>query len=231
MTRHWLGNCQTTTYPAEDEMKTLLKIATIIAIIGLAGCAAPPWVAGVITDEFSDNSICRVAARHGAKEEFQERLLLGVVGTANTHEFIAEMRSDGPRIGVWARYGFFPGDVQIRVDNNPFVVITAQDTPIDTGAPQIQVPAIKLPNVTEEQQKAYEESLQNITKTTTRNLAAIGSPYRVATGKKAKTLIEQIRVGKQFKFRVLGINKAASTTARIEINEQFKSALRKCKIL
>ena len=118
----------------------------------------------------------------------------------------------------------------MRVDDNPFVVITAQDTPIDIGAPKIEVPAIKLPNATEQQQKAYEESFQATT-AAIQSIAAIGSPYRVAVGEKAEMLIEQIKTGKQLKFRILGVNKAITSTARIEITDQFKSALRECKML
>ncbi|MDA7967734.1 MAG: hypothetical protein MPK31_02185 [Gammaproteobacteria bacterium] len=208
-------------------MKTIVKIFSLAFALSLAGCSSAPWTAKVFTDEFSDNSFCRVAERHSAIESAKEGALAGLGVGRVSHEFFAEMRNDGPRVGVWARLGFFSGDVQIRVDKHPFVLVTARDTPIDVGASQIQAPAIKLPNATEEQQKAYEESLQ----AATQNVAALSSPYRVATGKKAKKLIGQIRGGKQIKFRVLGVNKATTTTATIEITEQFKSALQKCKIL
>ena len=217
-------------------MKSIIKI--ICVAIALSGClppsppAPPPvhpeWVAKVFVDEFSDKSFCRVALHLDAKASLQERILFSSPG----YEFIAEMRDDGPRIGVWSRYGVFPGDVQIRVDSNPFVLVTAQDTPVVAGTQQVFAPPIiKLPNVTEEQQKAYEESVRQATETMTQNIQAIGSPYRVTTGEKTKSLLAQIKIGEQLKFRLVGVNKVVSGTGRFDINEQFKDALRKCKII
>ena len=207
------------------------RFAVLAGCFGLitSGCAPPPWQAKLHTDEFSDRTICRVASKQGFRSEFQENLLLSA-GKLITHEFFAEMRLDGPRIGIWGRFGIVWGDVQMRVDNNPTINITAQDTPIDYAPAVPQATPINLPNVTEEQHRAYEESLKQV-QAATQAILATGSPYKVATGTKAKTLLAQIKVGKQIKFRIVGINKATTTTAEIEITDQFKDALRKCKII
>ncbi len=208
------------------------RLAILAGCVGLivSGCAPPPWQARLHTDEFSDTSFCRVATEQGFKSGVQEGLLQ-YTGKLITHEFFAEMQPDGPRIGVWGRFGMVLGDVQMRVDNNPTVNITARDTPIDYAPTVPQAIPVNLPNATEEQQKAYEESLKQASQATTQAILAISSPYKVATGTKAKMLLEQIKVGKQIKFRILGVNKATTTTARIEITDQFKDALRKCKII
>jgi len=152
-------------------------------------------------------------------------------GRVTTHELFAEMRSDGPRIGVWGRFGVVFGDVQVRVDRNPTVNITAQDTPVDYAPTTPQITPVKIPNATEEQQKLYEESLKQVSQATTQSILATSSPYKVATGAKARMLLNQIKDGEQIKFRVLGINQATTTTAEIEITDQFKDALRECELI
>lgn len=208
------------------------RLAVLADCFGLitSGCAPPPWQAKLHTDEFSDTSFCRVASKQGFRSGFQEGLLLSV-SKLITHEFCAEMRPDGPRIGVWGRFGMVLDDVQMRVDNNPTVNITVQDTPIDYAPAGLEVTQINLPNATEEQQRAYEESLKQASQATTQATLSISPPYKVATGAKAKTLLEQIKVGEQVKFRILGAKKVIATTARIEITDQFKDALRKCGII
>jgi len=216
----------------EKNFMDKFRLTTLAVCVGMvvSGCAPPPWQAKSYTDDFSDASVCRVASAQGFKSGFQEGLLL-YTGKVITHELFAEMRSDGPRIGVWGRFGVVAGDVQMRVDKNPTVNITAQDTPIDYAPTTPQITPVKIPNVTEEQQKSYEESLKQASQATTQSILATSSPYKVATGAKARVLLNQIESGKRIKFRVLGINQATTTTAEIEITDQFKDALQECGLI
>ena len=63
-----------------------------------------------------------------------------------------------------------------------------------------------------------------------RNAGKAASPYRAATGAKARVILRQIATGKVLKFRQIGVNQALSTTAEIELTDKFRTALRQCRI-
>lgn len=53
------------------------------------------------------------------------------------------------------------------------------------------------------------------------------SPFTVATGEKARAILDQMRRGDTFIYQTLGINQAASTTGRAKLGPDFMAALAK----
>jgi len=65
----------------------------------------------------------------------------------------------------------------------------------------------------------------------TDNITKLGSPYRAFKGQKATTLLkDMLATSGEIKYRVVGINSAASTTGTIKIDESFRNGLKTCGI-
>jgi len=51
------------------------------------------------------------------------------------------------------------------------------------------------------------------------------SPFTAATGEKAAAILKELVHGKVLRFRLIGINQAASTTGEIKLDPSFISAV------
>jgi hypothetical protein len=204
-----------------EDMKNLMLGFALIAI---SGCGTmPPWEAKTFTDEFSDDSYCRVAKypsayTAGAQAEIRRQLY----GSSFSNHLIAEMRDDGPRIGITSSHNLpIVGDLQIRVDAYEMVTVSPMETPVDVGSSKIEMPDVA--GLSEEQRKSMEDTIQGV--------SGYASPYRMATGEKAQTLLKQMQMGKEIKFRTVGVNVAASTVAVVAITDDFRNALKACGLV
>ena len=188
----------------------------------LAGCATP-WEARIITDTFSDYSLCRVAQYQSAFAQGASQELSRQMGYSGiSYLFVAEMHDSGPRIGVKSSHNVpIVGELQIRVDDHPVVSVLATETPVDLGGTAFKMP--EMPGITAATRKQLENAFKSA--------AGYMSPLRLASGAKASVLLEQIAHGQRIRFRTVGVNALISTTAEFEITAQFLNALKACHLI
>lgn len=204
-------------------MYTYLKTIVLgAAAATLAACASVPdsawkadhisaWKADHIVDEFTDRKICRV--QYDIRAPF--RRCPGYI----CYHFYAETDASGEmRVGVRSTPAVpIAGDLQLRVDRHPAVIISSVETPIDY-APSYSEPTGN---------KVADAAGERVMTAISRSL----SPYRVTTGQKAKRILRQILAGKTLRFRTLGVNSVtAQPIVPIEITENMRQALSQCGI-
>ena len=211
-------------------IKRLLAYKTLLARLFvsfsllsiLAGCATP-WEARIITDKFSDYSLCRVAQYQSAFAQGASQELSRQMGYSGiSYLFVAEMHDSGPRIGVKSSHNVpIVGELQIRVDDYPVVSVLATETPVDLGGTAFKMP--EMPGTTAATRKQLENAFKSA--------AGYMSPLRLASGAKASVLLEQIAHGQRIRFRTVGVNALISTTAEFDITVQFLDALKECELI
>ena len=198
-------------------------LAAIGAATIAAGCAVPTYEfdfggyeAVTKTDEFSDARWCAVEPNRKMNRFLDEFFVTGVFRAS----FYAERRNGVDRVGIQTRGGFPAGEYQVRVDKHKAMILSYSDTPLDFVPPGLDmrpIPGMEGKEVTE-WVKDFELSMQKMQ-----------SPYRAATGAKAKRLLNQIATGKVLKYRQVGVN-IAGLAGEIELTDEPKAAIRKCWI-
>ena len=193
-----------------------LKKMILGLVISLgAGCVSGTSVSRSV-DAFTDVKSCRV--EYG--DEFTRSMNRQLTGSFIGLYFFAENKDGEVRAGVVSEPKIpIGGDVQLRVDDNPMVSITAADTPVDL-APTTSLPA--MPGLSAEQQKDMQASLKAS--------MSVASPYRVLVGDKARSLLREMIRGQKVIWRVVGINTATSTTGTIVIRPDLGKSLAECGI-
>ncbi len=202
------------------------RVLAVAAVgLGFAACSAPSWRSTVLVDEFTDATACRVESG----SSFERTLIRQATYTPFAYYFFAEKRNGVPRVGLRSE-PLIPiaGDVQIRVDSNTAWTISVDETPIDLASKQNLPPAdTQVEGADAATLKAMNDALAAVND----NIQKFGSPYRVTTGDKATAILNQVANGREVKFRVISTNAAASFTGSFEVDESFRSAVRKCGLL
>ena len=185
-------------------MKRIIAVA--VAAFALGGCASGSiWKATGTTDEFTDKTTMMVTTGN---------FTAGDSIITSSLKFYPVVRKDDGEIYVGlmsgGRFKIPVGTVQIRIDQNEAWTITPQETPVGLvpAAPEL---AVGLPPEQAELiRKAQAQAMENTYK--------IMSPYTIAGGDKAKTILRQMLAGRVLKFRTVGINQAASTTGEVVLD-------------
>jgi hypothetical protein len=188
----------------------------------LGGCASVPdpgnWIVAEHVDEFTDARTCRVEQR--ARGSSLRQVMSFVP--------YAERRGEELRVGLRSatRYGGLPtGDVRLRVDENPAWTISTAETPIDARPAGEEAWSKALPaNATDTDRVQFEA-------TTREAMGTIGkmiSPYTAATGEKAAAMLAQMKSGTVLIYETSAFNQPGSSTGRVALDAQFKSALAAC---
>lgn len=199
--------------------KHIKQLLPILALSVMTACATSGWNATDHYDEFTDTKICRVEQGTQAGRDFAR----GFTGIYFTQHFYAENHNGEIRAGVRTEPPLpIGGDVQIKVGGKLYT-LTSADAPIDVA------PAIPMDTSAAEKSmgKEYAETLKNMSK----DIQKLSSPYRAYTGSKAKALLRDIANAQgEVKFRVVGVNAAASATGSFTAGEDFTTALQACGI-
>ncbi|MGN7503707.1 MAG: hypothetical protein ACTHPO_12065 [Alphaproteobacteria bacterium] len=188
---------------------------TLLSITLLTGCVtSAQWQANHYHDEFTNQNTCRVEIGDAKQREFGRALS----GTYYSYNFYAENYDGEIRAGVRSEPAIaINGDVQIKVGDKLYT-LTAADTPLDTK------PSMPAPQGDEAFKNSYNAAMDSIQK--------YASPYRAYTGKKAKSLLNDIiQAGGEIKFRSIGINTATSGTGSFTVDEHFITTLKECGII
>jgi len=180
----------------------------------LCGCASGAvWKATGSTDEFTDKTTMMVTTG-----DFSAA---GSIVTSSLKFYPVVRKEEGQiYVGLMSggRFKIPVGTVQLRIDQNEAWTITPQETPVSSmpAAPQYVL------NLPPEQaaivKNAQEQAMINATQ--------MMSPYTIAGGDKAKKILRQMLSGKVLKYRVVGVNQAASTTGEVELDPSLAESLR-----
>lgn len=201
-------------FGTRNTLTASVAIASALAL-AVTGCGSlGEYEAVRRVDEFTDRETCIVEP-----SGFTTGFLDGALGVFRL-TFYAERRNGEDRVGVRSRSGLPVGEIQIRIDSHRPITLTYADVPLDL-TPQ-GFGTAPTTNLDPEIAQLVEEM--------NRNAGKAASPYRAATGAKARVILMQIATGKVLKFRQIGVNQALSTTAEIELTDKFRTALRQCRI-
>lgn len=208
-------------------MKRILCGALALAITGCASTSEPtgPWAASVKYDRFSGEVECFVSTG----DFFTET---SVVTSNNKYYPLIQIKNGVLMVGVRSG-GRFPipvGDVKIRVDSNKAYDISITETPVDQKVdPVIASMKASYESLPEDQKKLVISAIDNASKTQ----KAMVSTYTVATGDKAKALLEEIKHGRKLIYQAgIFANMPAmhSSIGEVEINASLSNALNQCEI-
>lgn len=178
-----------------------MKILAVIPLAFICGCAVPSaWVATSRTDQFTDITERTVSIRTES----------GPYGWNKLNVFVST-RTNTLFLGVKSLSGVPVGTVQLRIDQNPMVQISPDETPIYMSP---ALPGSPLVN----------SNLQN---DVMMSMSKIMSPFTATTGDKATNILKQMLSGSEIRYRTVGINEAASTTGKIKLDSSFKRGLQK----
>ncbi|GFZ70599.1 hypothetical protein PSE10C_13410 [Pseudomonas amygdali pv. eriobotryae] len=189
-------------------------IALSMFAFSLGGCASGAvWKATGSTDEFTDKTIMMVTTG-----DFSS----GSSIMTSSLKFYPVVRKEGGQVyvGVMSggRFKIPVGTVQLRIDQNEAWTITPQETPVSS----MPAPPQYVLNLPPEQaaivKNAQEQAMINATQ--------MMSPYTITGGDKAKKILRQMLSGKVLKYRVVGINQAASTTGEVALDPSLAGSLR-----
>ena len=146
-----------------------------------------------------------------------------------------QVSSSGPKVGIRSLPigGFSPpvGDIELRVDDNPLVVIAAAEMPLkanssqaamlDQAREQVAI-AMKANGANDAQIAAQTDALGQ----SQSSLAAMLAPYTVATGEKADSLLRAMKGGWNLLYRQnLGATVGQTITVSLD---GFKEAAAEC---
>ena len=188
------------------------RIGCLLIAAGLmAGCSvAEPgsgghWLPNVRMDEFTKRPHCIVTAETGG-------IRGGFIQGYNTifrfrfYPFV-EMVNKELRLGVRSDVlvEIPVGDVQVRIDDGKIWTIASSETPLDYA------------------RKGY----MNVAMDTV-NGAKL--PYTVATGEKARAILQEMVAGRLLWYRVLGLNQKVTNAGWFPLDVSFRRALARCGI-
>lgn len=208
-------------------MKRILCSALALAITGCASTSEPtgPWAASVKHDRFSGEVECFVSTG----DFFTET---SVVTSNNKYYPLIQVKNGVLMVGVRSG-GRFPipvGDVKIRVDSNKAYDISITETPVDEKVdPVIASMKASYESLPEDQKKLVISAIDNASKTQ----KAMVSTYTVATGDKAKALLEEIKHGRKLIYQAgIFANMPAmqSSIGEVVVNKSLLEALKQCGI-
>ena len=194
------------------------KIMAVFALVLVTGCGAIPqlpppkieWIVDNVVDKLTDEKICHITV--GSLYTHQG------VYTYNNHFYpYIEVVDSELRVGVKSGGNIrIPvGDIQLRIDKNKPWTITVSETPLKTAASNI-------PEVTAENKKVVEYAYNQAMKAT--------APYTATTGKKARSILNEMINGDTLIFRVLGLNQTQSSTGEYKLDDSFSKSLKMCNI-
>ncbi|HAT42371.1 MAG TPA: hypothetical protein DCS87_11735 [Rheinheimera sp.] len=212
-------------------MKGIIWLASLALIAGCASTSSDssdssgPWAASVKHDRFSGEVECFVSTG----DFFTET---SVVTSNNKYYPLIQIKNGVLMVGVRSggRYPIPVGDVKIRVDSNKAYDISITETPVDEKVdPMIASMKASYESLPEDQKKLVISAIDNASKAQ----KAMVSTYTVATGDKAKALLEEIKNGRKLIYQA-GIfsNMPAmqSSIGEVEINISLSKALKQCEI-
>jgi len=201
-------------------------LALLLALI-LTGCAtglAPrvEWVATLKMDAFTDQKTCSVTVGSLYTRN-------SVYSYTNLYYPYIDVVNGDIRVGIKSggKYKIPVGDVQLRIDNNKAWVISSSETPLD------YVPKGAFNNMAQYYQNLPEESrtlIQDAYKETMKATSRAMSPFTATTGEKAAKILQEMLIGKNIKYRTVGLNQAASSIGEYKLDSSLKSALLKCGV-
>ncbi|UYO75746.1 hypothetical protein M0220_06255 [Halomonas qinghailakensis] len=212
------------------QKSTLAKSVAALSFLFLYGCSsssltAPSvrWVADFQTDEFTDESTCRVTV--GSKYTSSSVYTY----TGSLYPFV-EKKEGEIRVGVMSGGGLkIPvGEVQLRIDQNPAWTISVDETPADlvpNASAQGSLASMSQ-HLTSEQQQALEQTYSATMAYTSKSL----SPYTATTGQKADEILNQMLTGQKLIYRSVGFNQQGSNVGEYLLDESFTESLRQCGI-
>lgn len=210
---------------SEKSMDWRLNMVIGVGALFLTLPAHADWHSRQYVDQFTDDRICRVEKQSPMTRSF----VRGLTNTAITLHFYVENYNGEVRAGIRSEPEIPMSDVQIRVDQNPMMVLgiehAPQDTP-NTFLNSYSADAYLRPEATPEEREALEQAMT----TTMDTIAGISSPYRAFRGAEAMTLLRQMVGADRVIFRMVGQNTALSTTGEFEPNSRFFRALGECGI-
>jgi hypothetical protein len=198
---------------------------SLLITLTLSGCASTPakveWITDKKTDEFTDITTCRVTTGSYYTSS-------GVYTKTGALYPMVEQVDGVLRVGLQSggKYKIPVGNVQLRIDNNTAWDISTSETPVDLVPTINPMTSISTANLSDEQKKIIDQSVANAMNST----AQIMSPYTVATGDKAKSILKEMLSGKELKYRTVGLNQAASTIGSFNLDESLQVALNTCQI-
>jgi hypothetical protein len=153
--------------------------------------------------------------------------------TGHLYPFVRYSK-DQMMVGVKSggRFEIPVGDVQLRIDNNDSWSISNIETPIDEQLKTemaTNYETIVLPNLTEEQQKVYEDSYKKAMETATQLANQTLTTYTATTGQKANEILNQMLSGTTLIYRSKGYGAAQSDTGIFELDNSFAKSIARCK--
>ena len=214
-----------------NKRKKFAPLITASIIIGTASVANADWVATLDIDMFTDQVACEIV---GA-DSYNELLGLGKRRhTTRTGALYPVIRLKDGELAVGVKAGgqfpIPPGDIDLRIDKNKAWRIRPAENPQDIKpeGPNISMPVFKLPNMTEEQQKAYEDSMKQ-TMQTISDASAGMAPYTMTTGDKAKSILAEMINGNRMIYRSsIQANLGVELSGIAQLDADFISELNEC---
>jgi hypothetical protein len=197
----------------KEDLNMLRFIAFILFATSLTGCASLPaqkWEAVISKDEFTDKT-----TKFATFGEWTTGKGYLVTYSLNFYPFVG-IQDGLVLFGIRSGGGLrIPtGTVQVRIDDNASWTISPEETPIVLSP---VVPTINYPNM------PHTPDLSDFQKQMTDNMIKMMSPYTATTGEKAKEIIKEMIAGKVIKYRIVGVNQAASTTGNVALDQSFDS--------
>ena len=190
------------------------------------------WLATLDVDMFTDEVACEIVAADSYNGGF-----LGMgkrQHVTRTGSLYPVIRFNNGSLSIGVKAGgtipMPPGDIDFRIDLNKAWKIKSSETPKDLVT-EVDIPAmptLQLPNVSDEQQQAYEESMAAMMQTI-KDVSSYSSTYTMTTGDKARQIISEMVVGEKLIYR-----SSTQATMGIELSgfamlgEAFLSELKKC---
>ncbi|SFU98420.1 hypothetical protein [Halomonas korlensis] len=203
-----------------------LCITVVSTALLSAGCAinqpAPDikWIAQYSTDEFTDESTCRVTV--GSR--YTSRNIYTYTGAL--YPFV-ESKGGELRVGVMSggKAKIPVGEVQLRIDQNPAWNIGINETPADL-VPSQDIPEPYQAQLSDEQR----EMVASTYRATMKHTAQAMSPYTATTGEKAEAILRQMLDGNELIYRSVGLNQPGSGTGEYDLDASLNEALARCGI-
>lgn len=189
------------------------------------------WITTLDVDIFTDEVACEIIA----VDSYNSVLGMGerkhVTQTGALYPLI-RYKNGSLSVGVKAggTIPLPPGDIDFRVDRNKAWKIKSIETPKDlvTEIDVPSMPVLQLPNLTEQQQKAYEDSLAQ-TMQSIKDLTAYSSTYTMASGDKAQKIIAEMLQGDRLIYRSsTQVNMGIELSGFADLGDPFISKVREC---
>mgnify|MGYP003385538745 CR=1 FL=1 len=109
------------------------------------------------------------------------------------------------RVGIKSagKYKIPVGGIQLRIDSNKAWTISSSETPLDyVPAGALNIMAQHYQNLPEENRQLIQDAYKTTMEATSRAI----SPFTATTGEKATKILQEMLVGKNIKYRTIGLN-------------------------